>query len=62
MNTDFILYNLCIYLSIFLYKINERRHPCEGFHAFLLICFIVTIWNLILYFTGYIDYKALPKY
>jgi hypothetical protein len=58
----FVAYNIVIYISIFLYKINERRHPCDGFEAYIFICVVVTVFNLILYITGYIDYEALPKY
>lgn len=61
MEIEFIIYNLAIYLLIFLYKINDREHIFQGFHIYLLICFIVTLWNIILYYIGFIDYYALPK-
>lgn len=59
---NFMMYNFCFYVWIFTHKIHERKKICENFGSMVALCIIITIFNFLLYLTGYIDYKALPKF
>jgi hypothetical protein len=47
--TDFITYNIYLFISLFFVNINNRRYPTEKIEVYICLCAVILAVNSVLY-------------